>query len=207
MNIRTIPRAAIGTTLRLSRLPLDAAIAVLPSGGRAGQPAKLRLDLADARVRSTVAALMGDHEMREDARRREAAARDRQRALDLRDKADATASQAEDRTERRRDQAEEMRKRADARAKTERKRTDQRAQQVKKEAAEREQKRTDAVEKAAAKREEQVENQADRERLAAVSAKAEALEERDQAFTASDEAQRLADAAARVKSERKEGGT
>jgi hypothetical protein len=204
MNLRTIPRTAIGGTLRLSRLPFDAAIALLPAGAQGGRPAKIRLDLADARVRSTVAALIGDHEMREDARRRETAALERRRALDLRDQADEKVEGAEARTERSRDQAQELRERSDARAKAERKRADQRAKQAKKDAAEREQQRTEAVDQAAAKREEEVENQADRERLAAVTAKSEALEERDDAFTASDEAQRLADAAARAKSERKE---
>jgi hypothetical protein len=205
MNLRTIPRTAIGGTLKLSRLPFDAAIALLPGGGQGGKPAKVRLDLADARVRSTVAALIGDHEMREDARHREEAALQRRRAIELRDQGDQKVQRAEASTERRRDQAQERRERADARAKTERKRADQQAAQVKKDAAERERKRDEAVEQAAAKREEQVKNEADRERLAAVSAKSEALEERDQAFTASDEAQRLADAAARAKSERKEG--
>jgi hypothetical protein len=92
MNLRTIPRNAFKSYLRLVRMPIDAAIGVLP-GNRDAR--KLSADRADASVRSVAATLFGDTELREDARRRQAAADERGKALKLRSEARRRSQQAD----------------------------------------------------------------------------------------------------------------
>ena len=68
MNGRSIPRAAVESSLRLVRLPLDAGIGRLPGNGTGARPtARLALDRTDATLRAFVGTLLSDPVLREDA--------------------------------------------------------------------------------------------------------------------------------------------
>lgn len=71
--------------LRLVRRPVDLAVALLP-GHRSGPAAAARItvDRADATIRALLGAVLGDAELTADARMRQYAADERQRALVLR---------------------------------------------------------------------------------------------------------------------------
>src|SRR5436305_3590873 len=103
MNIRTIPRTAFTSYLRLVRIPIDAAIGALP-GNREAR--KLSADRADATVRSVAANVFGDSDLREDAQRRRAAADERAKALKLRGEARRRGQQADSAVEQRHEQAQ-----------------------------------------------------------------------------------------------------
>src|SRR5436189_6181141 len=95
MNPRSIPRTAVRGYLGLARLPLDAAIRLLPGNGSGrGSAADLALDRADASIRAIVATILGDPVLRRDAQRRRVAADERQRALRLRAEAQRKSEQA-----------------------------------------------------------------------------------------------------------------
>src|SRR5947209_15227208 len=117
MNLRTIPRTAFKSYLRLARVPIDTAIRVLP-GNRDAR--RLSADRADATARSFAATLFGDTELREDARRRSTAVDERARALKLRGQARRRSEQADAAVEERHEQAEQRRRQADERAKARR---------------------------------------------------------------------------------------
>lgn len=205
MNTRTIPRAAIDGSIKLARLPFDAALGVLP-GREKGQAAaaKVALDRADAQVRATAGTLLGDRALREDAARRRQAADERAKALRLRGKAQERMSEAEAHTERRRDTAERRRQEAETRAKRQKSQAEKRREQAKSRASETAKQREQAAETQAARAEERLESEAKIERLDALQEKSEALEERSDAIATQDEAQRLGEAAAAVKAERKD---
>ena len=116
------------TSLRLARAPLDAAINALPE--RASANAKLAVDRADATARSVAGTVIFDPELREDARRRRAATRERERAAALREEADNVTAAAESRVEARGKQAQRRRTEADRKAA--RRRSDAGAEAVRK---------------------------------------------------------------------------
>jgi len=78
-------------------------------------------------------------------------------------------------------------------------------QEKKRDAAEIERKRLAASRQAASRSAKAEEQRAAKERLKSLDVKADALGEREQVLTATDEAKRLGDAASRVKAERKTG--
>ena len=126
MKLRTIPRTAFTSYLRLARVPIDAAIGALP-GNREAR--KLSADRADAAVRSVAASVFGDSELREDARRRREAADERAKAIKLRGEAQRRGQQADAAVEQRHEQAQKRRKQADERAKERRQSAKQTEQQ------------------------------------------------------------------------------
>ena len=96
MNLRPIPRTALDGSLRLARMPLDTALALLPGNGTGrAATAALALDRADATTRAVAGALLSDPVLTDDARQRLGAVDERERALRLR-------VEAERKTERRR---------------------------------------------------------------------------------------------------------
>jgi hypothetical protein len=201
MNVRVITRSAVSTSLRMVRMPLDAAINVLPGDGTR---AKLAVDRADAAARSFAGAVTGDPELREDARRRRVAANERQQAVNLRDKADQTTEESHLRAEKRSEQAQQRRQEADRRAASRRKQADQEAASKRARAASAEKQRKTASRNVKRSVEARIEETAPEKRLEALEERAEAQQERQEALTASDEARRLGEAAAAVKEERKE---
>ena len=68
MNARRIPGTAVENSLRLVRVPLDAAIGRLPGNGTGARPtARLALDRADVAVRAFAGTILGDSVLSEDA--------------------------------------------------------------------------------------------------------------------------------------------
>ena len=204
MNVRLIPRTALTGYLRLVRTPLDTAIGLLPGNGNGPKPAaQLAVDRADATVRTVAGALLRDPVLMEDGQRRRQAALERERAAELRSREQQTAETADERLEQREEQARKRRQRERETANARRREADSQAQKEKQQAAKTESRRREASQKAAAKREEAIEKRTPREELQSMEAKSEALRTREAELAARDEARRLADAASKVRAERK----
>lgn len=202
MNLRTIPRAAISGSITLTRLPLDLALTVLPADTRA---AKLALDRAEATARVLAGTVLADPALREDGRRRLAAAQERLRAAGLRAQADETAQAANEQFEERDREAERKRRQADARAQARRQQAARRREERGRQAAEQERRRKQASRRAKAHVEQRIDEQAPAARLDALEDKALADHQFEEALAEAGEADRLQAAAERVKEERKEG--
>jgi hypothetical protein len=206
VNVRVIPRTTVDGYLKLVRLPLDVAIGLLPGNGTGrGTAAGLALDRVDAAARTVAGAVLGDPVLREDAARRRLAAGERQRAFRLRTEAQRKSERAESRLAERRDQADRQRKRATQRAQKTRRQAERRREQKIRQAAEAASKRRGTSRKAAARSDAKVDARARRARLRTLDTKADALREKEEALTASDEARRLRGTASRAKAARKNG--
>ncbi len=206
MNVREIPRTTVETYLKLVRLPIDALIERLP-GDETGvaSTAQLVVDRTDASVRGALASILRDAGLREDAKQRAIAAKKRQRAMRLREQAERTTTDADDRLDELTAKAEGQRQRVKKEAQGRREQAESQRKEKAKRAADAERERLEVSRKASARAEQAVEKRATRERLRTLDTKTESLREREQALTAADEARRLGDAAARVKAERKNG--
>jgi hypothetical protein len=204
MSIRDIPRGAVDGAVKIARLPLDVAVALLPGNGDGARPAAgIAVDRLDANVRQLAGYALLDDELREDARKRLQAADERARALRLRAAAEARTAAADERLADRVEQAEQQRAAAERRAERERRQAEQRRAANKRAAAQAESKRKQASRRAKAKVEEAIAEDADEARLEQLKAEARALEEREAALVAKDEAQRLQDEATAKKAARK----
>src|ERR1700685_2056087 len=121
MNVRTVPKVAIDTYLRVARAPLDLATSLLPgNGGGPRGAAQLALDRTDAVVRTLAGSVLGDEEFRNDARHRREAVRERARAAKLHAEADRTTARAEEQVRERHQEAQRRRQQADQDAKARR---------------------------------------------------------------------------------------
>jgi hypothetical protein len=202
--IRDLSRTAVDRSLRLLRLPADTVVGLLPNGDRGPRAAAtLAIDRTDAAIRHTIGGLLRDTELRADALVRRAAADQRQRALKLQVDAEQTRKEADAKLN------QEQRAVAERRAQAAAKR-DERLDQVEQAEAEAEQRveqatvvREEAIEERRAKRVAKAEKAAKVERLDVLEKETAALDEQEKALAASDEAQRLKRATARVKAERK----
>ena len=200
MNVRTITRAAVGGSIRLVRMPYELALGVIPGEATA---AKLALDRADATARGIAGAVLRDPELREDARRRHAAAAERRRAVSLRADAEQVGDTAEEQLEQGHRRAQARRSQADRRSASRRSQSERKRTQRRRTAAEDESRRREQSGDLEERVEEAIEERAPAARLEAADVKAEAQAELDQALTETDEAQRLEHAAERAKEERK----
>jgi hypothetical protein len=206
MNLRAIPRTAVDGYLTLVRMPLDAAIRRLPGNGNgSASAAGVALDRADATLRTVAGRLLGDSVLLGDAQQRHAAVAQRASAVQLRDEATEHAERADAQLYERQQQAARQRMQADQRASTRRQQATRQAEQAKRRAAETESERLATTRKAAERRERAISEQEPRERLEAVSAKEAALHQKEKEIAARKEAQRLAEATRRVKTQRKAG--
>lgn len=204
MNVQVIPRTAVKGYLKLVRTPLDSAIGLLPGNGEGAKPsAQLAVDRADAMARTVAGALLRDPVLREDGARRRQAAQERERGVRLRDHAEQTAQQADARLQEREERAQEERRRARQTASSRRREAEARAQKKKQQAVRTETRRRQTARDAASQREQAIEQRAPQEELQTLEAKSEALRAREAELAARDEAQRLSQAASRVKAERK----
>ncbi len=205
MTGQSTTAATVDRSLRLARWPADVMIALLP-GTRTGPApvARVIVDRVDATVRAALATALGDQSLRSDAAQRAAAADERERALNLRREAERRTEQAEAQLDERHKEAARRRQRASGKA-TERRRA----------ASESKQRRTINAAKAANERtkvsraqeaaaDDRIEQQQAAARLPAVEEQAAALQERALAAEEHDESQRLGEAAARIKEERKQ---
>jgi len=204
MNVRLIPRTAVAGYIWLIRTPLDSAIGLLPGNGDGPKPAaQLAVDRADATVRSVAGTLLRDPVLLEDGQRRRQAARERERAVSLRSREQQTGETADAQLEQRDEQARKLRQQARQTADNRRRQAETKAQKEREQATKTETRQREASRKEAAKREEAIEDRAPREDLQALEAKSEALRAREAEVAARDEARRLADAATKVRAERK----
>lgn len=177
----------IGTTtrtaLKIARLPADMALGVIGRRSGAGRTAQTAVDRVDAAARETVGRATGDRGLQAEAKLGNAAADERTRASDL----------------------EQQAAKKKAAAAKRRKRAQETAQAQRSEAAKHEQERKRAVEQEAAAERKQQQDRAQRGKLEQLETKKRALEEREDALQAKDEAQRLEAAAGAAKQERKNG--
>ncbi len=204
MGLRDIPRTAVGGYIKLARLPIDTGLKLVGRGGN-GSAAKLATDRAEATARAAAGTVLGDDELKQDAKKRTRAADERQRAVELRAKAQQKSQQADAELTERQQQAEQKRQQAAERAQQRKQTAAEAAKKRQQRAAETERKRKQASAKAAAEQEERIADKERKAKLEALEERSEALEEREEALTAADEAQRLEKAAATVKAERKSG--
>jgi hypothetical protein len=204
MNARTIPRTAVENSLRLVRVPLDAAIGRLPGNGTGARPtARLALDRTDATLRAFAGAILSDSVLRQDAQRRRAALKQRERAQELRGEAHKKTQRGDARLEERHDQVARQRAQAEQRAKGRREAADREREAKTRRAGEIERKRLAANNNTAARADVAVNERAPRARLETLDAKSDALRQKEEALAAKDEARRLREAASRTKAQRK----
>jgi hypothetical protein len=192
--------------LRLIRRPVDGAVGLLP-GRRTGPGAAARVtvDRVDATIRSLLGATLRDEALSEDADRRQQAAVERQRALKLRQDAEAVQARTEDRLQARHEQSSERREQARGTAASRRRQAERTEQSRTQRARQAESERLQASRAQEQGAEEQIERQESQARLPGVEEQAHALAEHEVALQQADEARRIGSAAARVKRERKEG--
>lgn len=204
MSLRDIPRTAVGSAVKLTRLPLDIVVSMLPGNGTGTKPAAaIAVDRFEATLRDAAGIALFDNELREDATRRRLAADERERELRLRAEAERRSAEADERFSARVEDAEDRRSAAEQRAEHERQAAEQRKQQRAANAARRAQTRKAANRKVRAKVEQKIEQDSDAARLEALEKEAKALEEREAALTAQSEAQRLQAEATKKKAARK----
>jgi hypothetical protein len=203
IELRNITREAFDRGLRVARAPFDRAAQLLIRQGGRRDVASLYIDRADAAVRAAVGSLFGDDDLREDAASRRVAADERARALALRKEAAESQLSADDVLAQQLDEAARLREEAELEAR-------RRLDDVDAERAKRERRAEQAAAAQAraadqARREEleAVDRKAKRERMIVLDEEAAALDREADALTANDEAQRLRDAAATAKSDRK----
>src|SRR3954470_5050196 len=84
MNLRTIPRAAVGGYIKALRWPVERALC--PRRGAAS----LTVDRAEAAAREVAGTALADDELKAEARARRSAADKREQAHDLREQAEQT---------------------------------------------------------------------------------------------------------------------
>ena len=204
MNARRIPGTAVDNSLRLVRVPLDAAVGWLPGNGTGARPtARLALDRADAAVRAFAGAILGDSVLSEDAQMRRAALNEREQGQALRGDAETKTEQADARLEQRYDQIARQRAQAELRAKSKRDEAERERSEKTRRAEQIERERLTASEKAANRADDAVSERAPQARLETLDAKSAALRKKEEALAARDEARRLREAAGRTKAERK----
>jgi hypothetical protein len=202
MTLTTIPKIVLDSSIKLIRLPADSALK-LAGGSSAATVAKLGLDRVEAAVRGGAGTLLHDDALVHDAKRQDTAAAERERAAKLRAQAEEREQAARQEAQAREDQASQRRREAVEQAEERKRQADQKRKATKSQAAESAETRKANADKAAAAEKEAAHESARRDQLDQVETKREALEERDEALTASQEADRLAGAAARAKAERK----
>jgi len=205
MNMHTIPTAALGGSLKLVRLPVDAALSL--GGERSSTTTvKLALDRAEATLLGVAGTALGNDAVKQDARRRHEAAREREYALRLRAQAAQRSARADERVTELQDDADRLRADADATAEKKRKQAERKRQATRRQAARAAERRKDAVQESAARSEQAIDEHAKHERLEVLDTKAQALDEQELALTAAEQAQHLSEAAAAAKASRKNGG-
>lgn len=204
MNVRPIPRTALDVSLRLARVPLDTALALLPGNGTGrAATAALVLDRAEATTRAVVGALLRDSVLTDDATQRRGAVDERERALRLRVAAERKTDHADERAEEQSEQAERRREQARERAEARKQQAKKKREASARNAEEIAAKRRQNSRKAAAKTSDAADKRGRRTRLDAVKAEADALRNEEAALTKRNEAQRLRKAAGKAKAVRK----
>jgi hypothetical protein len=202
MTLRTIPRLALGGWLTLVRFPIDAVLRVGSSSGSASS-VKLTLDRAEAAVRGLAGAVLGDDSLKIEARRRSEAAGERERALRLRVAAKRASDRVDARVADRQTEADRRRRSAAKSADKRHGQANERRESAKKKAAAMARGRRESAKRSAIRSEQGIEERAKQARVEQLDTKLEALEIREKAQVAADEARRLRAAASKAKAARK----
>lgn len=200
--IRAIPKAAVTASLNVVRAPADLVLGAA-GDGRVASTASQFVDRADAAARRAAGVLLRDDELKADAHRRRTAAGEHARAARLRAEASDVIEVADEQAERERAEAAKRRREAAQKAERKRKQAQERRKKQKADAAEHERARKRTAEQRAAEQKQEAGEEAKRERAEVLETKVEALEEREDALAAVDEAARLKHATERAKEERK----
>ena len=203
MEARTVRRVAIDRWLRVVRLPFDTFAHLLPADRGPRNAAMLAIDRADATVRAAVGGIFHDDDLRDDAFRRRAAADERERALELRGEAEEKQRISDAELAKELEGAARLREAADREAQDRRRQVDEERAEQQRKAREAAVAQERAVEQARAERLAVADKNAKRERLDVLDEQAVALDREVDALTATDEAQRLRDAASAAKAARK----
>jgi colicin import membrane protein len=203
MEARTVRRVAIDRWLKVVRLPFDTVAHLLPADRGPRNAAMLAIDRADATVRAAVGGIFHDDDLRDDAFRRRAAADERERALELRGEAEEKQRTSDAQLAKELEGAARLREAADREAQERRRQVDEERAEQQRKAREAAVAQERAVEQARAERLADADKKAKRERLDVLDEQAAALDREVDALTATDEAQRLRDAASAAKAARK----
>ncbi len=202
MNLQAIPRALIGSSLKLARFPFDRALSL---GGNSTGPARLMVDRVDATLRGAAGLLLRDDTLQADASRRQAAAKEREHANRLRAEAAFHSDKGEEQVQETRDETEALRRRVEQAAEQKRRLAKNRRDARKSTIAKKARSRQQAAQNTAQNRKRHAEDQGKRERLKALDSKSSALGQKEAALVASEEATRLQRAASKAKANRKDG--
>jgi hypothetical protein len=206
MSLQTIPRTAVDGYLKLLRLPADAvARAFRPKHAHDGETTgvELALDRAEATLRDVAGSVLHDPELRDDARRRRAAANERERALTLRAAAERRGQEADAELATRAKTAEQHREDAARREQEKKERADKKRATESRQLAEIESRRRATVNGQAKDAKDAVRDRSRRVRLDQLKTETKTLDEEKDAATARSEAQRLRRAASKTKAARK----
>lgn len=198
----SIPGKGIDGALRLARLPVDRLLKLAPDMS-ATTAVGLAIDRADATIRGAAGSILKDEGLRNDAERRREAADTRKRAMQLRAKSRKRVDDAAARTDRVQAESAARRERADKQAERKRAQAAGERERLKEQAAKTAKRRKQAAQKKAERNEDVTDKRSKVERLEQLDKKADALEVKDAAVRAADEARRLEEAAAATKAKRK----
>jgi len=195
--ISAIPRLVLSTTLRIARLPVATALKL------AGRERSLTADAAEAAVKSAAAGVTGDDRLKAEATAQRVATDERRQADALRSAATRATATAEADHADKQAEVDRERKAADERAAERKRKAAEKRKRDKAAATKAERDRKAAAAKAEAAKKDILAGEERSKRLKQLDREAAALGDKEAALTAADEAQRLKDAAAAVKAQRK----
>jgi hypothetical protein len=106
MNLKDLPRSAVGGALKVVRIPVDAVLDRAPAN-RLTAKARELFDRTDASTRGAAGEALDDEQLRRESRLGRVAAEERAEASELRSKASEKAQRAAETAEERKQAAEE----------------------------------------------------------------------------------------------------
>ena len=203
MGLKDITRTATGAYINAVKWPLSRAARVVGRGNGKATGPEVLVERADAKARAVAGTVTGDEKLKAEARKKGAAADQRERAVKLRKQAAEAQTQVEKNASDTEAKAQERRQKAAADERKRKAQADKQREQTEMQAEEAAERRKKDAQEAKAKVDGLNEDKEQRERREVLAEKEKALSERDSALTAKDEAARLESAASRTKAQRK----
>src|SRR4051794_12439336 len=202
MELLAIPRTVVSTSLKIVRLPLEQALKLATGSNGAAEENSVRAtaDRAAAAAREVAGKATQDDQLQQTATRQRRAADQRDEAATRKRQADERKRQADERKQ----QAEQKRSQASRRAQQERSAAEEQRRTRERRAAEVANKRETEAREAAQATQAQVAAREQRARLEQLDSEADAINKREDALTASNEADRLKAAAEHAKEARRD---
>jgi hypothetical protein len=202
MDLLAIPRTVVSTSLKIVSLPLEQALKLATGSNGAAEENSVRAtaDRADAAAREVAGKATQDDQLQQTATRQRRAADQRDEAATRKRQADERKRQADERKQ----QAEQKRSQASRRAQQERSAAEEQRRTRERRAAEVANKRETEAREAAQATQAQVAAREQRARLEQLDSEADAINKREDALTASNEADRLKAAAEHAKEARRD---